>query len=276
MIITQVSPSVIQVRMKYKKDFEQSFLMSSDHHIDNPKADRNLIRKVFKEAKERDAKHLMFGDIFCAMQGKYDKRSSKSDIRPEHNNGNYLDSLVNTTADFFEPYKDDIVLITPGNHETSIQRKHETNLTKRLAERIDTNVGTYSGYVQFIFEHESGGGIRRVTLFYTHGYGGGGPVTKGVIQSNRKACYVVDADIVVSGHIHDEWILTIMQERINHEGTLKLKKTKHVSLATFKEEYLQHKGWHIERGAPPKPLGACWLRFYTKGNEVKFELVQTD
>ena len=37
----------------------------------------------------------------------------------------------------------------------------------------------------------------------------------------------------------------------------------HIKIPTYKEEYGDgFKGWHCERGAPPKPIGAVWLRFY--------------
>jgi hypothetical protein len=30
-------------------------------------------------------------------------------------------------------------------------------------------------------------------------------------------------------------------------------------------------GWSVERGHPPKPKGAIWLRFYFDGGELKEE-----
>ncbi len=38
------------------------------------------------------------------MQGAYDPRKSKSDIRPEHNSANYFDAIINTAVDWFTPY----------------------------------------------------------------------------------------------------------------------------------------------------------------------------
>ena len=61
------------------------------------------------------------------MQGKYDPRSSKDDLRPEHQGSNYLDSLVNTAADFFEPYAKNLIMIARGNHEAAILKRQETD-----------------------------------------------------------------------------------------------------------------------------------------------------
>ncbi len=55
-------------------------------------------------------------------------------------------------------------------------------------------------------------------MAYHHGYGGGGPVTKDVIQTNRRAVYLPDANIVISGHTHDRWIVPVTRNRISHIG----------------------------------------------------------
>src|SRR5688572_11399081 len=68
---------------------ERWFLLQSDVHWDNPHCDRKLFYKHLKQAQERDAAILDNGDFFCAMQGKWDKRANKSDLRPEHQSGDY-------------------------------------------------------------------------------------------------------------------------------------------------------------------------------------------
>jgi hypothetical protein len=275
--IKRLSDNCIEVRCVYKVGFSQDFFLSADWHLDNPKCNRKLLTNHLNEAKEKEAGIFVFGDLFCAMQGKYDKRSSKSDIRPEHQSGKYLDKLVSTTYDFCEPYSDNFVLVSPGNHETAITKRHETDLTQRLIEKLkDANkspieMGRYSGWIRFVFEHESGGNIKKFNLFYHHGYGGGGPVTKGVIQTNRRGIYLPDATFIVGGHVHERWEVDIMRERLKQSGKTVIDTQRHIQLPTYKEEYLQHGGWHVERGAPPKPLGGAWLRFFEKGSKIKYQ-----
>jgi hypothetical protein len=64
--------------------------------------------------------YLFNGDTFCLMQGAYDPRKSKSDIRPEHNKANYLDAVVNDAIEWFRPYAKNIKVVGYGNHETNI------------------------------------------------------------------------------------------------------------------------------------------------------------
>jgi hypothetical protein len=57
---------------------EQYFLLQSDVHWDNPQCDRTMLKRHLDLALKRNAPVIDIGDFFCAMQGKYDKRSNKS------------------------------------------------------------------------------------------------------------------------------------------------------------------------------------------------------
>ena len=280
-MIVEQSRNVHRITIDTNAKKEHWFLLTADHHWDNPDSDHELIKKHLDEAKEKNAYVFMIGDWFCAMQGKYDKRSSKEKIRPEHQVNNYLDALVNTAADFLEPYKDNIALISQGNHETAIEKNHETNLIERLVERLNNGkrkiyAGGYGGYIRLNFRR-GGSSKLPLNIKYFHGYGGGGPVTKGVIQSYRQSQFYPDADIVISGHVHEQYTMCYMQERLKDDGRIVLKEQWHVRMPTYKDEYKDgHGGWHVEGGRPPKPIGAWWLKVvydrYRKNNKEHFKL----
>ena len=111
---------------------------------------------------------------------------------------------------------------------------------------------------------------------YFHGAGGGGPVTRGVIQTNRMAVFLPDADFILSGHTHDSWVVPIARERISKAGRIYQDEQIHIRSATYKDEYGDgYSGLHVERGAPPKPLGGWWLRFYAvAGDNFQFNLIR--
>lgn len=249
-----------KIKAEIKSTDRVSFLLLSDLHWDNPKTDRVLLKKHLDQAKERNAFILIFGDLFCAMQGKYDPRGSKESVRPEHNVNNYLDALVDTAVEYFKPYKENILFISPGNHETSILKRLETDIIKRLGDGLGVLTGTYTGWVVFNFTRNSF--KTNYNLSYHHGYGGGGAVTKDIIQASRKAVYLPDADIIVSGHTHDRWVFPITRTHLNPvTGKQVLKEQLHLKLGTYKDEYIVSNGWAIERGMPPKSLGGLWLHF---------------
>lgn len=274
MIYNQLQPYTLEIRHTYKAGFEQWYFLSSDWHWDNPKCDRALLKKHLDLAVERQAGIMVFGDLFCAMQGKYDKRSSKTDLRPEHQVNNYLDALVDTAAEWLEPYRENLSFISPGNHETALTGRHETDVTARLCKSLGVPKGTYQGWILLRFEQEeSGGGIRTVRMAYTHGYGGGGPVTKDTIQASRRAVYLPDANIVVSGHTHDRWVFPVSRLRLKANGEQVNDTQLHLKLGNYKEEILPGSGWAIEKGHPPKQLGGIWLRFYIEQKEIKYEAI---
>lgn len=240
-------------------------LLLSDLHWDNPKCDRDLLKKHLDLALKGGNDILLNGDTFCLMQGAYDPRKSKSDIRPEHNVNNYLDAVVNDAIEWFKPYAHLIKVVGYGNHETNIIKRQETDVIQRFVFGLNRECGTsiqaggYGGWV--IYQFERANKIRSAfKIKYFHGSGGGGPVTKGVIQFNRMSTFVQDADLIWMGHVHECNEVVYTSEYLDQYYNIKLKNILMVRTATYKEEYNNGKGgWHVERMATPKPLGGRWL-----------------
>jgi hypothetical protein len=273
--------NVLTVRMDVPATgWEQWFLLRTDVHHDNPKCDQKLERKHLDQAVERGAGIIDNGDNFCAMQGKYDKRSDKNAMRPEHQKGNYLDMLVNTAAEFYGPYAKNWLLMGQGNHETGILKNHETNLNERLVERLNTqqktsvSLGGYGGWVRFLFTIRKTRKDSRL-LHHFHGTGGGGPVTRGVIQTNRMAVFNPDADVIFTGHTHDEWIVPIARQRVSTGGVPYHDEQIHVRAPGYKDAWGDgYAGWECEKGLGPKPKGAAWLRFFLESDKIQTEVTR--
>lgn len=137
-------------------------------------------------------------------------------------------------------------------------------LSERLVNELNRTSGSrilhggYGGWVRFSFEHTSGGGRCSVNLKYHHGSGGEAPVTRGVIQTNRQAVYLPDADMIVNGHSHNQYVVPITRERISSRGVLYTDNQFHVRTPGYKQEYGDGgHGWAIERGMNPKPIGGA-------------------
>jgi hypothetical protein len=243
-----------------------------------------------EQAKERGAAVFDFGDLFDAMQGKTDRRSSKADLLAElAGGGSYLNGLVEMAVDLLEPYVDNIALISKGNHETGVSNKVEYDLHSGLLYSLSKCGGGhiinggYRGWIKYQFVHVGNDGTesnrKSRNGYYHHGYGGGGPVTKGVIQANRKAVYLSNADYVFSGHTHESWLFPIERVRLTNSSKEERVTQWHVQLPTYKEEFVdQPGGWHHETGKPPKPTGAWWMRFYWSGrlNDIDVQFIPAD
>lgn len=246
----------------------------SDLHWDNPKCDRHLLARDLNYAAENGLDVFINGDLFCAMQGRYDGRRMKSDIRPEHATNTYLDDLVDTAVEWFKPYVDNIRLVGYGNHETSILKNCETDILGRFVHGLNANggavtLGGYGGWITWSFFQPGSGNGCRFRAKYHHGFGGGGVVTRGVIQNQRAMAMIHGMDLFWSGHVHESYCLQLPVETLNDNANVVLKNVLHVRTPTYKEEYGDGtKGWHIMRGAPVKPLGCYVLDLLLRSKKV--------
>ena len=247
---------------------ETKIAMLSDLHWDNPKCDRDLLKKHLDYCKEHNIPVMVNGDFFCLMQGRGDNRRNKSDIRPEHNNAKYLDSIVTTAVEWFEPYADILTVIGYGNHETGIIKWQETDILQRFVDLLNlkckSNVqtGGYGGW--FIVKIMDKTKIFSTKIKYFHGTGGGGVVTKGALNLTRALEMYEGCDVYTMGHIHENSARNDVRDTLSHnayKGYYVSHKPIHLmTTGTYKEEYQEGaKGFHVERGAPIKPIGGRFL-----------------
>jgi len=246
-----------------EKEFD--IFISPDHHWDNPKCERELLKQDLDEALKLNAAIIMPGDTFCLMQGKYDPRSNKADVRPEHNVSNYIDAVISDAANFYKPYRENIVAIGNGNHESAILKRLETNVLERFAGELGGGVPVmgYHGWVVFKFWKYKKV-IWNYKIYFNHGSGGGVPVTRGQIEFSRHMMKMEGADCITSGHVHEKNNSEVMVHYFDDNSNAYMAKLRSVLLvrsSTYKQEYTKN-GWHVERGAPPKPLGGNFLKLH--------------
>jgi hypothetical protein len=153
-----------------------------------------------------------------------------------------------------------MALITPGNHETAVRKRMETCLTTRLVEQLRVKGSKcrhagYSGWV--LFRAQIGRATALYRLWYHHGYGGGGPVTRGVIDYSR---YLVDvdADCIHAGHVHQRTLIEASRQRLSPTGISRIRPIHLIRSAAYKQECLTD-GWAVEKGMSARPLGGWWM-----------------
>jgi len=246
---------------------EVKIAMLSDLHWDNPHCDRDMLKRHLDYCLAENIPVMINGDMFCLMQGRGDNRRNKSDIRPEHNNARYLDSIVETAVEWFLPYAHIIKLIGYGNHETSIIKFQETDILQRFVDLLNYKAGSNihtGGYGGWLVVRQSSNKNNTTSfstkLKYFHGSGGGGSVTKGSINLTRALETYENFDVFSMGHIHENScrndVRDTLEQHPNSGYTLKQKQLHLMLTGTYKEEYGDgSQGWHVERGAPIKPLG---------------------
>jgi len=283
--VIQNSASVLTVKFeKVESGWEQWIMASSDRHHDNLLCDRELEKRQLDEALKREALICDFGDLFCAMQGKYDPRSSMDNLRPEDKVVNYLDTIVSHAYDDYQAYKQNWILLAHGNHESNIQHRHGTDLTSNLCHRMNTkggnvHVGGIGGWLRFQFVINK---TKRTTINMKYHHGSSrnpdAQVTRGVIQTNRQAVYEPDAHIIANGHSHDAYVVPISRERLSQMGVQSQDILWFIRTPGYKNEFQDGMtGWANELAKPPKPRGCIWIHlscYDAHDGKIKIECVQ--
>lgn len=278
--IEQQNRAVSTVKFFIPNDWQQSILLMSDNHHDSVYCNREFERKHLEEAKKKNALVCIFGDFFDAMQGRFDPRRNMDELREEYRRSDYYDFVVTDAANFLKPYAKNLLLIARGNHESAVNKNANIDLTDRLVfllnldKKSEVLSGGYGGWLRFLFRRDSKSGskppVASINMKYFHGAGGEAPVTKGAIQTNRQAVFLPDADIVVNGHNHQNYIITNTRERLSLKSHVYFDNQYFVRIPGYKQSYADGTGgWDVETGKAPKPIGAVWLHLRYKNKEMR-------
>jgi len=286
-----ISPGCYFLRLSFSSGWEQKLLLISDIHYDAIGCRRDILKKHLDQAKACNAPVFIFGDLLDLMQGKQDPRASKHAIRPAYLHEDYLGAVTDDAANFLAPYAENIVMLAQGNHEYEYQRRHEISPLTIVAMKLEANgghrpvVAPYTGWVMLKYEYVPGkegytGRRHSHYLKYHHGVGANAPVTRGAIQSNRSAVRWPNADIVVMGHIHHRFSMSMPKETITNRGRIVTdEEGLHLQLGCYVQD-TDGDSWSQRRGFGTSALGGYWLRLYADSmnvpRPVRFQPITTD
>lgn len=281
-VIPPPSPEyALRVKEAIYTGWERWYWLQSDVHYDSTDYLRSLHRKHMDEAVKLGALIIDNGDMLDVIGGRSDKRATKGSVRPEHSADNYLDRVVDTAVSDHAKYADSFLYLGRGNHDLKVLKMCETDLLARFAEKLSDlrseglnpiHVGGYGGWIRFEFT-ASGRPKASFDCKLFHGSGGGGKVTKGVIQTNRRNAES-DADIFITGHIHEKWELNTLKEGLTLAGRVRVRESTHIQLGSYKLDFTPDGAgtWHTQREGGPKPIGGTFLRFFCPdGRRVHWE-----
>lgn len=252
--------------------WEQWVFLTGDQHYDSVHCDRELLKRDFDKVKKKNAIILSCGDWFDIMGSMHDPRRSKSELRPEYLKSDYLQAVIEDSADFLKPYAENIGVMIHGNHETAAIKNVERDVTKALVSMVNrenkTEIigGEYEEFVRMSFVPPKNNKVKETKyskMFYMyHGSGGASPVTGGVISSHRMAEFI-RADFIHTGHTHTSFVdRRTYWEPTNH-GTVLEKVQTFIKTSSYKQSRAAGMTtWETVRGIKPKVRGGVWIRFF--------------
>jgi len=279
MVIEEKSRNIHVLRDTVKSGWKQDYLLCSDIHFDSVHCNRDLLRKHFNQAKEKNARIVIDGDWFDLMQGRYDPRRNYQDIRPEYKSATYLDDVIEDSVEFLKSYVDNIVILGYGNHETAIIKNAQTDPLERLITLLNfttkakVHKGGYSGWLVLHMGRTNGSSMTR-RIKYHHGTRGNARRSKGILEIDIDSGKWPDADVIIKGDNHQKWYYpATVRERISASHTIYEDVQHFLRLGSYADAVGDgFNGWHVEKDFQRSKLGGWWMNLSYLNDNIDIEI----
>ena len=237
-----------------------------DVHYGNSYCDKRSFKEFLADSDD-NTYFFGIGDLMDCIIVKDMKRYDKhSDDSPT---GAIIDDQVNGIYEILEPYKNKIIGLGRGNHESTIIKYCGTDPTARLCEKLGCAYLGYSGLVKIILREDEGRG-RTVIIRWHHGWGGGSRTQGADLTKYSKDTTHWDADVYLYGHVHRKQSDSI--PRIGLAGSKVISKPKLIGICgTFLKTYSDSidSTYSEEKGYPPVDIGGITVNIKPRKEWVK-------
>ena len=187
------------IKVALSADFKQiEIIPVADYHWGDPNSDHKRIKEDLEYIRTHD-------NVFCILNGDLINSAIKSSVSNSYEGISPMEEL-RVCEELFEPIKDKILCVVPGNHERRISKETSIDITELMCRQLGIEE-RYSHSTALLFirfgQQNSVSHFRKVlyTIYVSHG-SGGGRREGGKIQRLVDLSTIVDADIFVCGHTH--------------------------------------------------------------------------
>lgn len=189
------------IRIDLPADLEEIELYPVfDWHIGDSMSDTLLINETLRRIKETP-------NAFCILGGDLMDTAIASSVGDTYSAHLQPMEQLKLCVKLFEPIKDKILCILPGNHENRVYKSDGIDTTAMMAAQLGLS-GKYSEttaimFIRFGREARRFAENRKMvyTVYATHG-SGGGRREGGKINRLADLAQIVDADVYLCGHTH--------------------------------------------------------------------------
>lgn len=184
----------------------------ADLHYGDPLCDIELLKERIDYIKSKD-------NVYCILNGDLINNATKNSISDVYSEIKTPQQQLEELCSLFEPIKDKIIGVVPGNHEMRTYKMDGIDLTKIFCFNLGI-ADKYAGEAALIFLRLGDTGAKyrnrpaRYVIYATHGAGGG--IKEGTkINKLAEMASIIDADIYIHSHTHLPAIIKQGFYRIN-------------------------------------------------------------
>lgn len=171
----------------------------SDLHIGDAECDYKAILAKIEYIKNTP-------NAYCILDGDLMDTAIASSIGDTYAANIQPMEQLKRCVEIFEPIKDKILAVLPGNHENRVYKSDGIDTTELMCSQLGI-YAKYSPTTALLFvrfgknEKHRKGGKQLYTIYVTHG-SGGGRREGGKVNRLADLASIVDADIYIHGHTH--------------------------------------------------------------------------
>lgn len=235
--------------------------------MDLHKGSKTCDLKAFKQFISDNDELTYFytnGDLWDAIYFR-DKRF-KASGQDKTDKDDAIDEEIDEMAELLAPIQDRLICIGHGNHEETVLKMCLTNMSKRLANRLNVPYLGYSFWLRLKLACLQR--IRTVDIFSTHGFGGGTRTEGGSVTKYSKYADRYDCDIFVAGHDHRLQFVKYPLLAITGDNSVKMfSKSKLICLGgSWKKAYSSDTSttWEETKGFPAALMGGMTIEIKIK------------
>ena len=171
----------------------------ADLHIGDSNCDFKLIMERIEHIKNTD-------NAYCILDGDLMDTAIASSIGDTYGSNLQPMEQLKMCVKIFEPIKDKILAVLPGNHENRVYKADGLDITEIMCAQLGIPQ-KYSPTTALLFirfgKHKASNHGRPIlyTAYVTHG-SGGGRKEGGKVNRLADLASIVDSDIYITGHTH--------------------------------------------------------------------------
>lgn len=234
------------IRCDLSSDLDKIELLPlADLHLGDLSCDYKLIQQRIDYIKSTS-------NVFCILNGDLMDTAICSSIGDTYGANLQPMEQLKACVEIFEPIKDKILCITPGNHENRVYKSDGLDMTALMAAQLGLS-DKYTETTALLFirfgqlTKHSHGRKACYTAYVTHG-AGGGRKEGGKINRLADLAQIVDADIYIMSHTHLPAVLKTAYYRVDMSNSTVTKTDK---LFVNTSAFLDYGGYGDRQGYKP-------------------------